>query len=42
MDFLLEPLEPGTDFDKLIDFSTTIECNQGYACNVGKVEIPKV
>lgn len=37
MDFLLQPIEPGTDFDKLSAEAVAVECNTGYACKVGKV-----
>lgn len=37
MNFLLEPIEPGADFDQLLVEATAVECNTGYACVVGKV-----
>lgn len=37
MQFLLEPIEPGTDFDQLLVDAVGIECNTGYDCKVGKV-----
>ncbi len=39
MDFLLEPLELGTEFDNLVsETSIKVSCARGYACDRGEVE----
>lgn len=38
MDFLLEPLELGSDFERWTNPQVTITCDQGYSCGTGTVE----
>ena len=38
MDFLLEPMELGTEYDKLLDPSLhTTSCDTGYVCATGTI-----
>jgi hypothetical protein len=42
MDFLLQPMELGTEFEDLLDpASATITCDSGYACQTGTVKPDK-
>jgi len=41
MEFLLEPMELGSELDELINLSQSqikITCNQGYVCDQGTAE----
>lgn len=39
MDFLLEPMELGAEFDDLLEPTRIkITCDQGYSCETGTVE----
>jgi len=39
MDFLLEPMELGAEFEELLDGTkATITCDSGYACQTGTVK----
>ncbi len=39
MEFLLEPLEMGSELDKLLDNSTAgVSCDTGYACAKGTID----
>jgi len=39
MEFLLEPLELGSELDELVNLSQIkITCNQGYVCDQGTAE----
>ena len=42
MEFLLEPMELGTEFERLLDLpSAKVTCNVGYGCETGTVETNK-
>jgi len=38
MDFLLDPIEIGSDFLDSVDNSLKITCNTGFRCQTGTVE----
>lgn len=38
MDFLLEPMELGTDLDAIVKTAIEITCDVGYTCKTGKVK----
>lgn len=41
MEFLLEPMELGSEFDELVTMSQAaikITCNEGYVCDTGTAE----
>lgn len=40
MEFLLEPVELGVEFEELISLEgkPKITCNEGYTCDTGSVE----
>lgn len=42
MDFLLEPMELGSEFEALLDGTrVSITCDSGYACETGTVRPDK-
>lgn len=42
MDFLLEPMELGTEFEKLLDPSLqATSCDTGYVCATGRIDDQK-
>lgn len=39
MDFLLEPMELGSEFEKFLEpLQTKVTCDVGYGCETGTVE----
>jgi len=38
MDFLLEPMELGTEFEDLVKTAVQIICESGYSCDTGTIQ----